>query len=490
MRKFETLGYELVVGVEIHLQLNTKTKLFSACPAAYGAPPNSMTDPLSAGHPGTLPVINQAAVEKAIRVGVALQSHIAPRSTFDRKSYFYPDLPKGYQITQYQRPILSKGTLKVERAPGDAFDIHIERAHLEEDAGKMIHPQEGAFSLVDLNRAGLPLLEIVTGPDFRNAEDVIHFLKQLRQIVIYIVASDGSLERGSMRCDANISVRKAGTQKLGTRAEIKNLNSFRSISDAIWHEADRQATLLTEGGTVIQETRLWDANLKETRAMRTKAEVNDYRYFPEPDLPELVVDSAWIEEIRASLPELPRARRDRFVQDFDLPLDDATVLTQERALADYFEAVVAASEATPKACANWIQTELLGGLNDRALDVSESPVSASALAELLDTVTRKEITGSAAKTVFADMLKTGQSAAEIIKARDLATITDDDAVTSWVEAAIQENPDEVQRFLGGKTALIGFFVGQVMKKSAGKADPKAVQSLLIQRLNEQRTSDL
>ncbi|PLX85501.1 MAG: Asp-tRNA(Asn)/Glu-tRNA(Gln) amidotransferase GatCAB subunit B [Desulfuromonas sp.] len=476
--------YEVVIGLEVHVQLTTATKIFCGCSTAFGGEPNSQTCPVCLGLPGALPVLNEKVVEYAIRTGLATGCAIAPRSIFARKNYFYPDLPKGYQISQFELPICEHGRLDIETEKGGAKTVGITRIHMEEDAGKLVHgdsPDTAGHSFADLNRACTPLLEIVSEPDMRSADEAIAYLKKLHQIVVYLGVCDGSMEQGSFRCDANVSIRPWNQKELGTRAELKNINSFRFIKQAIEYEVERQAEILDEGGRVIQETRLFDSSNGTTRSMRGKEEAHDYRYFPDPDLVPLVVSEEWIERVRGELPELPEAKLERFVREYGLPRYDAEVLCADRAVADYFDAVVE-RHANPKACANWVMGEVKRRLNEEAIAISSAPVSAPLLAGLLARIDDNTISGKIAKTVFEEMWKSGEEADAIIEEKGLKQVTDTGAIETIVDAVIAANPSQVEQFRGGKEKLIGFFVGQVMKESRGKANPGTVNELLMKKL--------
>jgi aspartyl-tRNA(Asn)/glutamyl-tRNA(Gln) amidotransferase subunit B len=474
--------YEVVIGLEVHVQLTARTKIFCGCSTAFGQPPNSQTCPVCLGLPGALPVLNRSVVEAAIKAGLATNCQIAPRSIFARKNYFYPDLPKGYQISQFELPICEHGSLEIEIEGGERKQIGLTRIHMEEDAGKLLH-SAGGSSGVDLNRACTPLLEIVSEPDMRSPEEAIAYLKQLHQIVVYLGISDGNMEEGSFRCDANVSVRPWDQQEFGTRAELKNLNSFRFIKQAIDYEVERQIDLLEEGGEVIQETRLYDADSGTTRSMRGKEEAHDYRYFPDPDLLPLQVSDEWVERLRGELPELPTAKLLRYQQDLGLSAYDAGVLSAERPLAEYFEALVAA-HGQPKNCANWVMSELLGALRESGLSIEQCPVSPQQLAGILRRIDDKTISGKIAKTVFEEIWQSGKSADQVIEEKGLKQVSDSGAIEPLVAEVIAANPDQVAEYQAGKDKLMGFFVGQVMKASKGKANPAMVNQLLKKKLSE------
>ena len=477
-------SYETVIGLEVHVQLTTNTKIFCGCSKDFGQTPNSQTCPVCLGLPGALPVLNQKVVELAIKTGLATNCQIAPRSIFARKNYFYPDLPKGYQISQFELPICEHGWLDIDLDNGERKRIGITRAHMEEDAGKLIHgdtPQTAGSSLVDLNRACTPLLEIVSEPDMRSADEAIDYLKKLHQIVVYLGVCDGNLEEGSFRCDANVSVRPYDQEEFGTRAELKNINSFRFIKQAIEYEVERQIDLIEGGGKVIQETRLFDSDTGMTRSMRGKEEAHDYRYFPDPDLVPLVISPEWIEEVRATLPELPEVKRGRFVEELGMSVYDAGVLASDRALAEYFDACVALG-SDAKSCANWIMGEILRKLKESDTEITDVPITPELLTGLLARIADNTISGKIAKTVFEKMWQKGQTADQIIDAEGLKQVTDTGAIEGLVDEVIAANPDQVAEYLGGKDKLIGFFVGKVMQASQGKANPGMVNQLLKKKL--------
>ena len=480
------MKYEVVIGLEVHVQLTTRSKIFCGCSTAFGQAPNSQTCPVCLALPGALPVLNYQAVEYAIRTGLATNCTIAPRSVFARKNYFYPDLPKGYQISQYELPVCEHGWLDIEGDWGSKR-IGITRIHMEEDAGKLVHgesPGSSQNSFVDLNRAGTPLLEVVSEPDLRSADEAVAYLKKLHQIVVYLGVCDGNLEEGSFRCDANVSLRPIGQDKFGTRAEIKNVNSFRFVKLAIEHEIERQADLLDSGGKVVQETRLFDAQTGATRSMRSKEEAHDYRYFPDPDLVPLEIDAAWIEAERAQLPELPEARRRRYQQDWALSAYDAEVLTAERPMAEYFEACVALLPQQAKGIANWVMGELARKLNDGGLAIEESPVTPVLLVELLKLIDAGTISGKIAKTVFDAMWATGHAPAKIVEEQGLVQVSDSGAIEQIIDEVLAASPAQIEQYRGGNEKVFGFFVGQVMKASKGKANPALVNELLKKKLGE------
>ena len=479
------MPWETVIGLEVHLQLATRSKIFSGSSTAFGAEPNTQASAVDLAMPGMLPVLNEQAVRYAVMFGVGIGAHIGKRSVFDRKNYFYPDLPKGYQISQFQDPIVGRGEFEVQLENGNTHRIGITRAHLEEDAGKSLHEDFHGQSGIDLNRAGTPLLEIVSEPDIRSAEEAVAYLKALHSLVTYLGISDGNMAEGSMRCDINISLRPLGSETLGTRAEIKNVNSFRFVEKAIHHEFNRQSDILDNGGTVVQETRLYDADRDETRSMRSKEIANDYRYFPEPDLLPIVIDDAYIDSIRDSLPELPRQKRERFVTQYGLSTYDAGVLSASRALADYFE-TVAEQSGDAKIAANWVQGELLGQLNRDDLALEQSPISATDLAGLITRILDNSISGKIAKQVFEAMCAGEGNADTIIEARGLKQVSDSGELEAMVDEVIASNAAQVEQYLAADDAkrkkLTGFFVGQIMKLSRGQANPRMVNELLLRKL--------
>jgi len=475
-------GWEAVIGLEIHAQLATKSKIFSGASTAYGADPNTQACLVDLGYPGVLPVLNGEVVRMACLFGLAVNATIARRSVFARKNYFYPDLPKGYQISQYELPIVACGELVIHGDDGGDKRIGITRAHLEEDAGKSIHEGLDRYSGIDLNRAGTPLLEIVSEPDLRSAREAVAYMRKVHSIVRYLGISDGNMQEGSFRCDANVSVRPAGQQEFGTRAELKNLNSFRFVEKAINFEIERQIELIEDGGEVVQETRLYDADRDETRPMRSKEEANDYRYFPDPDLLPVEIDEAYVDSLRQGLPELPDAKCARFVADYGIRHADAEILTLGRALADYYEALAGATRADPQAAANWVIGDLSAALNRDGLDITGSRVTANALAGLLDRIADQTISGKIAKDVF-DAMWTGEgSADDVIEARGLRQITDTSAIDAIVDKVVAANPSQASEYRAGKEKLLGFFVGQVMKETGGKANPAQVNEALRRKL--------
>jgi aspartyl-tRNA(Asn)/glutamyl-tRNA(Gln) amidotransferase subunit B len=476
-------SYEPVIGLEIHAQLLTATKIFCGCSAAFGAEPNTHVCPVCLGMPGALPVLNRAAVDHAIRASLALGCAIHETSIFARKNYFYPDLPKGYQISQYERPLATRGVVEFESG-GHARRVGITRVHMEEDAGKLLHEgfvDSDRKSYVDYNRSGVPLIEIVTDPDLRSAADAAEFFTRLRALLVWLGVNDGNMEEGSLRCDANVSVRRRGSEAFGTKAEVKNLNSFRFLQKALEYEIERQIELVAEGGRVVQETRLWDSAANRTVSMRSKEEAHDYRYFPEPDLPPLVVDAARIDGIKASMPELPDQRRRRFTEAYALPEYDAGQLTQSRTGADYFEATVRAGAPT-KSASNWIMGELARKLKEQNLDLGSSPLTPERLAGLIALVERATISGSMAKDVFEKMFGTNLSADAIVAAEGLAQIDDESQIVGLIADVLAKNVDAVAQYRGGKASTFGFLVGQVMKAAGGKANPRRVNEMLRRAL--------
>ena len=477
------MEWEIVVGLEIHAQLSTESKIFSGSPTRYGAPANAQANLVDLGYPGVLPVLNQQAVHMAIKFGLATEGEITARSVFARKNYFYPDLPKGYQISQYELPIVQSGHIDIVLKDGSVKTIRITRAHLEEDAGKSLHKDFHGLSGIDLNRAGTPLLEIVSEPDMRSASEAGTYMRKIHTLVRYLGISDGNMQEGSFRCDANVSVRPKSEHKLGIRTELKNLNSFRFVEKAIELEAERQIGVLENGGKVAQETRLYDSDKNETRSMRGKEEANDYRYFPDPDLLPVLIDENLVDQLRDELPELPDDKWERFVREYQLSPSDASVLTANRASADYFEEVLKAAVGTAKTVLNWIMGDLTAALNRENLDIEESKVAPSDLATLINRIEDGTLSSKLAKNVFEALWEGEGTTDEIIKQRELKQITDSSAIESLVNDVIAANPEQVEQFRNGKGKVLGFFVGQVMKASAGKANPEQVNAILRDKLN-------
>ena len=475
----KTGDWEVVIGLEVHAQVISNAKLFSGAATAFGGEPNSQVSTVDAAMPGMLPVINQLCVEQAVRTGLGLNAAINLTSVFERKNYFYPDLPAGYQISQYLEPIVGNGTVYLDMPDGEVRAVGIERLHLEQDAGKSLHDQHPTQSYIDLNRSGVALMEIVSKPDLRSAEEAGIYLRKMRTLLRYLGTCDGNMEQGSMRCDVNVSVRRPG-EALGTRSETKNVNSVRFVEQAIEHEARRQIAILEDGGEVEQETRLFDSDKGITRSMRSKEEAHDYRYFPDPDLLPLTLDPDWVEEIRANLPELPDPKKERFMADYGLTAYDAGVLVAEREIADFFEAVAKGRDA--KSVANWMTGEFFAALNRSGLELAEAPVDAGKLGGLIDLIEDKTISGRIAKEVFEEMWESGASAADIVAQKGLKQITDEGAIEAIVARVIADNPGQVEQFKAGNEKLIGWFVGQVMKASQGKANPALVNQILKQKL--------
>ena len=476
------MEYEPVIGLEIHAQLNTASKIFCGCSTKFGGSPNTHTCPVCLGMPGVLPVLNRGVVEYAMRMALATHCSIAPLAQFARKNYFYPDLPKGYQISQYEFPLARDGWVEIENSRGPKR-IRIHRIHMEEDAGKLVHDEYQPVSYVDFNRTGVPLIEIVSEPDIATPEEAADYLRTLREILRYLEICDGNMEEGSMRCDANISLRPAGTSGLGTKIELKNMNSFKNVQKALDFEIRRQKVMLERGEPLVQETRLWDAGRNVTLSMRGKEEAHDYRYFPDPDLVPVVVGEDWVREVRRSLPELPEAKRERFIGDYALPPYDAKVLTSSKSLANYFEAALE-KFSHPKVLSNWIMSELLRELNRDDREIEDCPVSPQNLAELLDLLDSGVVSGKMAKGVFEKMFASGKSAREIVDEDGLVQVSDESEIESAITLALAENPKEVEQFRAGKSKLFGFFVGQVMKKTKGKANPQLVNEILRKKLEE------
>ncbi len=481
MSEHNEAPWETVIGLEIHAQLATQSKIFSGSPTAYGAEPNTQADLVDLGYPGVLPVLNGEAVRMAVKFGLAVGASITRRSVFARKNYFYPDLPKGYQISQYELPIVAGGTLDVVLDDGTVKTVGITRAHLEEDAGKSQHEGVGV-SAIDLNRAGTPLIEIVSEPDMRSAKEAIAYMKKIHTLVRYLGICDGNMQEGSFRCDANVSIRRKGAEKFGTRAELKNLNSFRYVEKAINLEVERQIDILEGGGKVVQETRLYDSEKDETRSMRSKEEANDYRYFPDPDLLPVVIDEVYIDAVRATLPELPDQKAARFQQQYGLSLYDAGVLVASQPMAAYFESVAALVPGEAKLVANWVMGELSAALNKDNLDIGASRLSAVQFAALVNRIVDNTISGKLAKEVFEAMWADGLEADAVIEARGLRQITDTGAIEAEIDAIMAANPKQLADYRSGKDKLFGFFVGQVMKSTGGKANPAMLNDLLKTKL--------
>jgi aspartyl-tRNA(Asn)/glutamyl-tRNA(Gln) amidotransferase subunit B len=471
--------WETVIGLEVHAQVVSKAKLFSGAPTEFGAEPNTQVSPVDAAFPGMLPVINRFCVEQAVKTGLGLDAEIRRESVFERKNYFYPDLPPGYQISQYQQPVVGRGKIVLDMPDGTTRQIGITRLHLEQDAGKSLHDQHPTFSYVDLNRAGIALMEIVSEPDLRSAEEAGIYLRKLRSILRHLGTCDGNMEEGSLRCDCNVSVRRPG-EPYGTRCEIKNLNSIRYVMQAIEHEARRQIEIIEKGGAIAQQTRLFDAGRGITRPMRSKEEAHDYRYFPDPDLSPLALDPDWVTRLRAELPELPDAKKARFVSAYGLSPDDAAVLVAEKETALYFERVAAGRD--PKAAANWVMGDLFGAMNRLGVGIEASPVSAEQLGGLLDLIADGTISGRLAKEVFAEMLSSGGDPGAIVEAKGLRQVTDSGAVEAAIDAVLAAQADKVAEYRAGRDKLYGFFVGQVMRATQGKANPALVNQLLKKKL--------
>lgn len=476
------MSFQAVIGLEVHAQLNTASKIFSGASTQFGAEPNAQACAIDLALPGVLPVLNREAITKAIRLGLAIGATVHHHSVFDRKNYFYPDLPKGYQISQFHRPIVTEGSLAIVLENGSEKIIGIERAHLEEDAGKSLHEAFQGYTGIDLNRAGTPLLEIVSKPDLRSAKEAVAYLKALHALLMYLDICDGNLQEGSFRCDANVSVHQPGTP-FGTRCEIKNINSFRFVEKAIDYEIERQISVIESGGKIEQQTRLYDSVSNTTRAMRSKENANDYRYFPDPDLAPVEIDDALIEAIRQSLPELPREKKQRFVSEYQLSAYDAAALVSSQALATFFETVLKQTSAEPKLVANWIMTDLLGALNKASLELAACPVSAEQFAVLLTRIQDKTISGKIAKVVFETLWTTGKKVDDIIREQGLTQVSDASALAALVDELIKTHPSQVAEYRSGKDKLFGFFVGQAMKLSQGKANPEQLNDILKEKLH-------
>ncbi|MGE4352187.1 MAG: Asp-tRNA(Asn)/Glu-tRNA(Gln) amidotransferase subunit GatB [Bdellovibrionales bacterium] len=472
--------WEMVIGLEVHAQVTSKAKLFSGASAAFGGAPNAHVSFVDAGFPGMLPVINKYCVEQAIRTGLGLKAQINLVSVFDRKNYFYADLPNGYQISQFTQPIVGKGEIILDLEGGHSRTVGITRLHLEQDAGKSMHDQSPTETFVDLNRAGVALMEIVSEPDLRSGEEAAAYLKKLRAILRYLGTCDGNMEEGSMRCDVNLSMRRKGTEKFGTRCEIKNVNSIRFVMQAIEYESQRQVEVLEAGGEIKQETRLWDTGKGITRSMRSKEEAHDYRYFPDPDLLPLKLEQAWVDAIQTGLPELPDEKKARFIKEYGLSDYDASVLVAEKAHAEFFETVAKGRDG--KLAANWVTSELFGVLNKRGLTIDQSPINGEALGGLIELISNNTISGRIAKDVFAEMLETGKAAAQIVEEKGLRQVTDTGAIEAEIDKVLSANPDKVAEYRGGKDKLFGFFVGQIMKATGGKLNPTMLNDLLKAKL--------
>ncbi|HPL62192.1 MAG: Asp-tRNA(Asn)/Glu-tRNA(Gln) amidotransferase subunit GatB [Syntrophales bacterium] len=470
------MEYETVIGLEVHAQLLTDSKIFCGCSTKFGAAPNSHTCPICLGMPGVLPVLNRKVVEYTIKMGLATNCRINPEDVFARKNYFYPDLPKGYQISQFDRPLAEDGWVDIE-IDGKKKRIGIIRIHMEEDAGKLVHDETSPFSYVDFNRTGVPLIEIVSRPDIRSPEEATSYLRRLHEILVYLEICDGNMEEGSFRCDANVSIRPGGAAEFGTRTELKNMNSFRNVQRALEYEVKRQQYVVEGGGKVAQETRLWDDAQGTTLSMRGKEEAHDYRYFPDPDLVPVAIDNAWIEEVRATLPELPMEKRERFIGEYGIPAYDAGVLTATRALAEFYEETVKLT-GKPKIASNWVMGDVLRYLNEEKRDIRESPVKPSSLADMINLIERGTISGKMAKEVFEEMYRSGKGPEAIIEEKGLVQITDEDALKKTIEQVLAANPSEAEQYRSGKQKLFGFFVGQVMKATGGKANPAMVNDIL------------
>lgn len=477
--------YDITIGLEVHAQLDTETKIFCSCSTEFGAEPNVHTCPVCLGLPGVLPVLNKRAVEYAIKAGLALNCEIADFSKFDRKNYFYPDLPKAYQISQYDLPLCENGYIDVEPEEGEAVRVGINRIHMEEDAGKLVHDgtiTDSEGSLVDYNRVGTPLIEIVTQPDIESPAQAVAYLKKLKSILEYLEVSDCNMAEGSLRCDANASIKPKGEEDLGVKTELKNMNSFKAIEKALTYEIKRQKKVLDSGKEVIQETRTWDPEAEKTYSMRGKEEAHDYRYFPEPDLVPLEVEQEWLEEIRETIPELPNVRRKRFIEELGLPEYDAQVLTDSKSIADFFEATVA-EHNDPKSVSNWMMGDMMRLLNEEGLEIDEAEITPAGLAEMLELLDDGTISNKIAKTVFEEMFKTGKDPEDIVEDKGLKQISDEDELGNVIEDVIEDNPDAVEDYQGGKEQAIGYLVGQVMQATRGKANPQLAKEMLREKLN-------
>ena len=474
------MDFEAVIGLEVHAQLLTDTKIFCGCSTKFGAAPNSHTCQICLGMPGVLPVLNIKVVEFAMKMALATNCEINKSCSFARKNYFYPDLPKGYQISQYAYPLAEQGYVILD-VDGKQKKIGITRIHMEEDAGKLMHDEHNPASYVDLNRTGVPLIEIVSEPDMRSSEEAADYLKRLHEILVYLEICDGNMEEGSFRCDANVSIKPKGQKEFGTRTELKNMNSFRNVQRALEYEIKRQQYIVENGGTVVQETLLWDDAQGSTTSMRSKEEAHDYRYFPDPDLVPILVDKAWVEKIRKQIPELPLAKRERFVKDYQIPAYDAGVLTADKALADYYEEVVRLC-AKPKAASNWVMGDVLRFLNEEKREIKSCPITPVALAEMINLIDEGTISGKMAKDIVGEMYKTGKQPKKIIEEKGLVQITDESELIKTITSIMEANPNQLKDYRGGKEKLFGFFVGQVMKATQGKANPQLVNELLKKML--------
>ena len=477
-------NYEAVIGLEVHAQLSTKTKIFCGCSTEFGELPNSNICPVCLGHPGVLPVLNRNVVEYTVLMGLATNCRINAGSIFARKNYFYPDLPKGYQISQFDKPVCEFGFVEVEAGNKMKKKIHIKRIHMEEDAGKSIHDQ-GEATLIDLNRTGVPLMEIVSEPDISSAQEAYQYMHKLHQLVTYLGICDGNMEQGSLRCDANISVRKKGCMELGTRTEVKNMNSFRNVERAINYEIERQIDILEDGGQIVQETLLWNIDQGKAVPMRGKEEAHDYRYFPDPDLMPVIVGDDWKDEIRISMPELPDKKKQRFIDEYNLSLYDAEVLTSNKGVADYFEEVVKITDQF-KVASNWVMGDVSAYLNESKISINEFPVAPMDLGKLITLIHKNVISGKIAKEVFADMLVNGKNPELIIKEKNLVQITDTSEIEKIVESVLDKNSSQVEQYLSGKEKVFGFFIGQIMRETKGKANPKIVNEILKEKLNQRK----
>jgi aspartyl-tRNA(Asn)/glutamyl-tRNA(Gln) amidotransferase subunit B len=474
------MDFETVIGLEVHAQLLTDTKIFCSCSTKFGGAPNSHTCPVCLGMPGVLPVLNKKVVEYAMKMALATNCRINKSNSYARKNYFYPDLPKGYQISQYAYPLAEHGHVMLD-IDGVQKKIGLTRIHMEEDAGKLIHDEHNPVSYVDLNRTGVPLIEIVSEPDMRSPEEAADYLKRLHEILVYLEICDGNMEEGSFRCDANVSIRPRGQKEFGTRAELKNMNSFRNVQRALEYEVKRQQYIIENGGTIVQETRLWDDAQGVTNSMRSKEEAHDYRYFPDPDLVPIIIDDAWVAKIAKDLPELPLAKRERFVKDYQIPAYDAGVLTADKALAQYYEEVVRLS-SSPKAASNWVMGDVLRFLNEEKRDIRNCPITPAALAEMIRLIEEGTISGKMAKDIVEEMYKTGKLPKAIIAEKGMVQITDEGALGAAIQKIMDANPNQLKDYRAGKDKLFGFFVGQVMKVTQGKANPQVVNDLLKKML--------